>query len=314
MFLEKIKALIVIVFLVLVFVNLVFLENILSCHLFPLLRVRLCLSILFSDIWTFPILSSMGHQYYDLFLDDYSNYLWTFLLARKSDVFEKFLAFRANILTQFERNIKTFQCDNGREFDNGPLWDLCKTNGMSFRLSCPHTSPRNGKAERNIWAINNMSRTLLAHASLPPSFWHHALQMATYLLNILPSKVLGNTSPLQILYQRDPSYSHIRVFGCLCYPLFPSTTINKLQPRSTPCVFLGYPSHHRGYKCYDLSSSKIIICRHVLFDEHVFPFRKLHSPSSTAYDFLSDDMSAYTMHHLHNQSPLLLSPHQRTKQ
>ena len=109
-----------------------------------------------------------------------------------------------------------------------------------------------------------MSRTLLAHASLPPSFWHHALQMATYLLNILPSKVLGNTSPLQILYQRDPSYSHIRVFGCLCYPLFPSTTINKLQPRSTPCEFLGYPSHHRGYKCYDLSSSKIIICCHLM--------------------------------------------------
>ena len=151
---------------------------------------------------------------------------------------------------------------------------------MSFRLSCPHTSSQNGKAEWKIRTINNMSRTLLAHASLPPSFWHHALQMATYLLNILPSKVLGNTSPLQILYQQDPSYSHIRVFGCLCYPLFPSTTINKLQPRSTPCVFLGYPSHHRGYKCYDLSSSKIIICPHVLFDEHVFPFHKLHSPSS----------------------------------
>ena len=65
--------------------------------------------------------------------------MWTFSLARKSDVFEKFLAFRAHILTQFERNIKNFQCDNGREFDNGSFWDLCKTNGMSFRLSCPHT-------------------------------------------------------------------------------------------------------------------------------------------------------------------------------
>ena len=26
--------------------------------------------------------------------------------------------------------------------------------------------------------------------------------------------------------------------GCLCYSLFTSITINKLQPRSTPCVFL----------------------------------------------------------------------------
>ena len=31
--------------------------------------------IIHSDIWTSPILSSVGHQYYALFLDDYSNYL-----------------------------------------------------------------------------------------------------------------------------------------------------------------------------------------------------------------------------------------------
>jgi len=31
-------------------------------------------NIIHSDIWTFPILSSVGHQYYVLFLDDYSNY------------------------------------------------------------------------------------------------------------------------------------------------------------------------------------------------------------------------------------------------
>lgn len=148
-----------------------------------------------------------------------------------------------------------------------------------------------------------MSRTLPAHASLPPSFWHHALQMATYLLNVLPSKLLGNKSPLEVLYTRVPSYDHIRVFGCLCYPLIPSTTINKLQPRSTPCVFLGYPTHHRGYKCYDLSSHKIIICRHVLFDEHTFPFASLHSPKSHTYDFLDEGLSPYVIHHLHQLTP-----------
>jgi len=99
--------------------------------------------------------------------------------------------------------------------------------------------------------INNIVRTLLAHASLSPSFWYHALQMTTYLLNILPHNLLNYQSPLRILYQKDPSYSHLHVFGCLCYPLIPSTIINKLQPRSTSCVFFGYPSHRHGYKCFD---------------------------------------------------------------
>ncbi|XP_021741308.1 uncharacterized protein LOC110707588 [Chenopodium quinoa] len=259
--------------------------------------------IIHSDLWTSPILSSLGHRYYIVLLDDLSNYLWTFPIAKKSDVYETFLAFKAHIHTQFERSVKNIQCDNGREFDNGPFWEFCKRNGLSFRLSCPHTSSQNGKAERKIRTINNVTRTLLAHASLPPSFWHHALQIATYLLNIRPSKLLGNKSPLELLYQRVPSYSHLRVFGCLCYPLIPSTTINKLQPRSTPCVFLGFPSNHRGYKCFDLASNKTIICRHVLFDEHVFPFAKLHTPTSTSYDFLGDGLHPLVIHHLTQPAP-----------
>ncbi|XP_019420690.1 PREDICTED: uncharacterized protein LOC109330874 [Lupinus angustifolius] len=135
--------------------------------------------------------------------------------CRKSDVYDIFLAFKAHISTQFERNIKNVQCDNGGEFANNPFGQFCQTHGMSFRMSCPHTSSQNGKAECKIRTINNMPHTLLAHASLPPSFWHHALQMATYLLNVLPSKLLGNRSPLEVLYKRVPSYDHIRVFGCL---------------------------------------------------------------------------------------------------
>lgn len=163
------------------------------------------------------------------------------------------------ILTQFERSIKCFQRDHGGEYDNSLFQKFSKHHGFEFRFSCPHTSSQNGKAERKIRTLNNIIRTLLIHSSVPSKFWHHALTMATYVHNILPTKLLNNFSPTQILYNKDPQYDHLRVFGCLCYPLFPSTTINKLQARSTPCVFLGYPSNHRGYKCLDLSSNKIII-------------------------------------------------------
>ena len=117
--------------------------------------------------------------------------------------------------------------------------------------------------------------------------------MATYLLNILPNKTINFESPLKMLYHKEPSYSHLRVFGCLCYPLFSSTTIHKLQPRSTQCVFLGYPKNHRGYKCLDLTSNKIIICRNVLFDETHFPYAKLHTPQPTTYNFLENELSPY---------------------
>ena len=258
--------------------------------------------IIHSDLWTSPIASTSGHCYYVLFLDDYSKYLWTFPIAKKSQVKQLFLTFHALVQTQFERNIKTFQCDNGTEYINGTLKDFFAKHGLVFRLSCPHTSPQNGKAERHIKSINNIIRTLLAHASMPPSFWHHALSMATYLLNILPSKVLDYLSPAQILYQSDPSYSDLRVFGCLCFPLFPSTTINKLQERSTPCAYLGPAPNHRGSKCYDMTSGKIIICRHVRFVETEFPFSKIHNNNSVNYDFLGDSINPSIMHFLSQNS------------
>jgi hypothetical protein len=257
--------------------------------------------ILHSDVWTSPILSTSGHKYYVLYLDDYSNFLWTFPISHKSQVFPTFEKLRAYIKTHFHREVKNIQCDNGREYVNGNFQKLCEANGISFRFSCPHTSSQNGKAERKIRSINNIIRTLLVHASLPPNFWHHALQMATYLLNILPNKKLNYQSPLKILFHKDPSYSHLRIFGCLCYPLFPSPTINKLQPRSTPCVFLGYPSNHRGYKCYDLSQNKIILCRHVIFNETEFPFSKLHTLNPANYQFLDNEISPYLINHILTQ-------------
>lgn len=246
--------------------------------------------IVHSDLWTSPVVSSSGHKYYVLFLDDYTNFLWTFPIANKSHVFSIFSTFYAQVHTQFARRIKCFQCDNGKEYDNSSFHKSCDHNGMVFRFSCPHTSSQNGKAERKIRTINNIMRTLMVHSSLPPTLWHHALAMATYLHNILPTKILNHKSPTHVLYHKAPAFFHIHVFGSLCFPLFPSTTINKLQARSTPCVFLGYPSNHRGYKCLNLSSHTIFVSRHVLFDEHIFPFASNKGTSPQPYQFLESGL------------------------
>ena len=81
---------------------------------------------------------------------------------------------------------------------------------IQFRFSCPRTSQQNDKSEQMIRTINNIIRIILSHSSVPEQFWHHALQMATYLLNILPSKLLNYNSPTQIfshLIQHD--YNHL---------------------------------------------------------------------------------------------------------
>ncbi|KAI3518344.1 hypothetical protein L1887_06964 [Cichorium endivia] len=272
-----------------------------SCTVMPF-------DILHTDIWTSPVVSTMGHRYYLVIVDDFTNFTWSYPLAKKSQVLTIFKSFHAFVQTQFTCKIKSIQCDNGGEFDNDHFRDFCDTHGIVFRFSCPHTSPQNGKSERKLRTLNNIVRTLLAHASIPPSFWPHALQHATYLHNILPSKILNHKSPLKCLYQKDPSYLDLKVFGCLCFPLFPSTTIHKLQPRSTLCVFLGHPLSQRGYKCFDMSTNKIIISRHVMFDETKFPFSSIHNTQS--YSFLDDEIFPFVFQedHVPTSSPVTPTP------
>jgi hypothetical protein len=126
--------------------------------------------IIHSDLWTSPIVTNSGHRYYLLFLDDYTNFLWTFPLAQKSQVFQTFKNFHAYVQTQFKTSIKSLQCDNGKEYDNKLFHDFCQQHGISFRFSCPYTSSQNGKSERKIRSINNIIRTILSQSKVPLSF------------------------------------------------------------------------------------------------------------------------------------------------
>ena len=107
--------------------------------------------------------------------------------------------------------------------------------------------------------------------------------MATYLLNRCPSFAVRNAIPYSLLYNTMPDYSHLQVFGCLCYPNMTATTRHKLAPGSTACVLLGYPSSQKGYWCLDMSTKRIVISCHVVFDETCFPFG-LYSPRTPSSD------------------------------
>ncbi|GJT26683.1 ribonuclease H-like domain-containing protein [Tanacetum coccineum] len=194
-----------------------------------------------------------------------------------------------------------------REFDNNALHQLFASNGITIRFSCPKTSQQNGKSERMIRTINNLIRTLLFQAHLPPTFWVEALHMAAYLLNLLPSSAINNEIPHTRLFKTQPNYADLRVFGCLCYPYI--NTNHKLEPRATPAIFLGYPTNHRGYRCLDLNTDKIILSRHVTFDETVFPYGSMTPNEPPSYTFLDTSPNIIQQHLL---TKLISSPSPNT--
>jgi hypothetical protein len=206
----------------------------------------------------------------------------------KSNTFQTLSHFFAHVCTQFGSTIKAIQCDNGQEFNKTSAHTFFLTHGIAMRMSCPHTSPQNGHAERIIHSTNDIIRSLMFQASLPTTYWVEALHTTTYLLNLCPTKTLSFGMPHFSLFDVHPDLSHLRVFGCKCYPNLSTITPHKITLRSTVCVFLWYPSKHKGYRCLDLASNRLIISQHVTFDEASFPFAEIFAPPSSTFDFLSD--------------------------
>src|SRR6185312_15919597 len=156
-----------------------------------------------------------------------------FPLRAKSVTFPTLLHFFAWVSTQFSLTVKAVQCDNGREFDNSISRSFFLSQGVQLCMSCPYTSPQNGKTERMIRTMNDIVRTLLIQAFLPLRFWAESLHTATYLLNRLPSTASPAPTPHHALFGTPPLYDHLRVFGCACSSV-------------TRCVFLGYSPDHKG--------------------------------------------------------------------
>lgn len=156
-----------------------------------------------------------------------------------------------------------------------PKWNF----SLFLMLPC---SWKNGAAERKHHHIVEKGLSLLAHYCVPFKFWDDAFVTVVFLINRLPTPLLGNITPLENYLIPLPIIP--RVFGCVCYPHICPYNQHKLDFRSTKCLFLGYSSTRKGYKCLDQHMGRIYITPHVIFDEVNFPYSNANSsnPSSNS--------------------------------
>ena len=228
------------------------------------------LQIIFSDVWTSPIMSYDGFKYYVIFVDYFTKYIWLYPLKQKSHVNDIFVRFKAITEKHFNQNIHTLYYDNNGEYV--ALTNLLAFHGISHLTTPPHTLEHNGFSERKHLHIVETGLTLLSRASIPLCHWTHAFATTVCLINRMPTPTLNLSSPYQKIFASPSNYSKLKVFGCLCYPWLRPYTHHKLEPRSKPCVFFGYSLTQSAYLCYDPSTSKLFVSRHVRFIESIFPF------------------------------------------
>jgi hypothetical protein len=246
-----------------------------------------------SDVWgPSPVVSVEGFRYYVSFIDEATRFVWIFPIMNKSEVFGSFVKFCAYIENQFHTRVKVLQSDGGGEFLSHAFKEFLATYVILHFISCPYTPQQNGLAKRKHRHLIETAITLLSVAKLPHKFWSYAVNHATFFINRMPCKGLNMISPFGKLFGKKPDIANLKVFGSAIYPYLRPYNTNKLQPRSTQCVFLGYSPGYKGAICYSISTGKVLISRYVIHDETIFPYRHVSSTATDATSSMSSGQSS----------------------
>lgn len=193
------------------------------------------------DVWTSPVASISGFQYYLVLLDDYSHFAGLFPLV-------------ANLKSHLTSLISLHMFKPSSAPPSKPsrlTMELSSSTAPSLPFS-PHMAPSYGcLAHTHPHRMVRTSASFALLTSVKPSSSMPTCHTCHNLLNRRPCSSTNNAVPYTLLHSTSPDYPmptmpSPRVFGWLCYPNLSATTPRKLAPRSTACVFLGYPSSHQG--------------------------------------------------------------------
>lgn len=216
--------------------------------------------------------SISGHRYFASITDDHSRRKFTYFTKTRSSediriVIEDFMK-EAHALSN-GRRVRVIRSDN--EFDNKVMRDLSREFGFHQQFTTPYSPQQNGRAERAIQALKTSARAMLAAAGLPITFWPYAISHAAWISNIVGHSSLNFVSPFEVWTGHQPDLSHLRVFGCVAYPMLqvPAREPGAFTQRAVIGVHLGMSPNH-SYRIWVPDSGRVRVFREVRFDESAY--------------------------------------------
>ncbi|GJR90984.1 putative ribonuclease H-like domain-containing protein [Tanacetum coccineum] len=209
-----------------------------SCKAKTVSSISHSLQLLHMDLFGPTSVRSLNHKTYCLVItDDFSRFSWVFFLRTKDETSAILKDFIRQIENQLNQKVKTIRCDNGTEFKNRDVIELCGLKGIKREYSNARTPQQNGVAERKNMTLIEAARTMLADSFLPNTFWAEAVSTACYVLNRVLVTKPHNKTPYELLTGKIPIISYIRPFGCHVTILNTIDPLGKLLGKSDEGFF-----------------------------------------------------------------------------
>jgi hypothetical protein len=151
--------------------------------------------------------------------------------------------------------------DNGEEYTSKEFLEYLQKCWIRRQLTCPNTPKPTGVAEMKNQHLTETYRTMLHSKNVLPKFWTECIKETAYVINRLPQAWLDFILHYEKLRVIKPSMSYFWEFGCVCYEFIPSQQSSKFDKKAICCIFIGYDSWQKGWRCCDP-----LVSRNVVFD------------------------------------------------
>jgi transposase InsO family protein len=177
--------------------------------------------------------------------------------------------------------VRAIRSDNGSEFKNSHFETFCRDLGLEHQFSYPYVACQNGVVERKNRSLCEMARTMLDEHRTPRRFWAEAVNTAGHVGNRIFVRAFLNKTCYELMHGRAPRVSHFRAFGCRCF-ILKKGRLDKFESRSSDGIFLGYASHSRAFRVFNLNTNLVMETCEVTFDE-------TQPCNSSAFECAGDD-------------------------
>jgi hypothetical protein len=105
-------------------------------------------------------------KYFLTFIDEFFRHTWVYFLKLKSEVFDKFLAYKALVEKQSGHQIQRLRIDNGGKYVNNNFTSYYTTQGIQMQHIVPYTPQQNGVAERKNHTLKEMANCMIQSKGL----------------------------------------------------------------------------------------------------------------------------------------------------
>ncbi|GJT10602.1 putative ribonuclease H-like domain-containing protein [Tanacetum coccineum] len=208
-----------------------------------------------------------GKKYILVIVDDYSRFTWVKFLRSKDETPEFVINFLKQIQVGLNKTVRYIRTDNGTEFVNQVMSKYYEGVGIFHQKSVPRTPQQNGVVERRNRTLVEAARTMLIFSKAPMFLWAEAVATACYTQNRSLIHTRHNKTPYELVHDKKPDLTFLRVFGALCYPTNDSEDLGKFQAKADIGIFVGYAPSRKGYRIYNKRTRRLMETIHVTFDE-----------------------------------------------